>query len=458
MAGARRVRGWAPAAIAFAAVACSGERPNLLLISVDTLRPDHLAAYGYERDTAPALEWLARDGVLWENAYSTAPATVASHASLFTGRFPYQHGALNYSTPLPEPEHTLAEELAGVGYRTFAVATSIRFHRGSGFAQGFEVYETFHELPKNARSRAATDRVLELAAAAAGRPFFAFVHYFGPHAPYWPPGPFRRRWYRGPPPELPGGPGPYVHMHREPGRVVPDEVLRYLVALYDGEILFLDGELARLFAGLEDLGLAHDTLVVVVSDHGEEFKEHDGLAHARTLYEEALRIPLIMRWPGGLPAGRRVERPAQLVDVVPTVLELLGQPAPAGLPGRSLAADLEAPDPTGDDRILGQRGSGQWSLAASLPEGRFKLLVEPGQPPQLYDLGRDPAERTDLAARRPDLQRRLEELAPRGLGAGLAPPAAAEVPEAVRRRLAEIGYADEVGLEDDPGPEPEDRP
>lgn len=439
-----------PAGLALLALLGCGSAapPNVLLISIDTLRPDHLGAYGYERDTSPSLDGLARDGVLWENAYAPSPATVASHATLFTGRYPYQHRTLNYATALPDAERTLAEILAEAGYRTFAVATSVRFHPGSGFPQGFETYQTLHELDKNARSRAATDRVLELAAAADGRPFFGFVHYFGPHGPYWPPEPYRSRWQTGPAPELPGGPSGFLKGHKEPGHSVPPRTLRYLRALYDAEILYLDRDLSRLLAGLDEQGLARGTLVVVVSDHGEEFEEHDGLGHARTLYEESLRVPLLMRWPDGLPAGRRVAWPAQLVDVVPTVLDLVGEPLPPGLPGRSLAVDLRSGGHApGFGRVLGQRGTHQWSVAASLPEGRFKLLFEQGRRPRLFELGSDPGEQRDLAATRSPILERLVAMTPAPLVEGPESAPTAEVPAEVIERLGEIGYADELGRE-----------
>jgi len=413
--------------------ACTAQPPNLLLISVDTLRPDHLASYGYERDTSPAIGRLARQGVLWENAYAPSPATVASHASLFSGRHPYQHRTLNYASALPDEERTLAEILGESGYRTFAVATSIRFHDSSGFAQGFEHFESLHEHPKNARGALATDRVLELVRSDEdARPFFGFVHYFGPHTPYWPPAQWRVRWHEGAEPELPGGPGPYVHGRREPGHEVPLETLRYLEALYDAEISYLDSDLARLLDGLAAAGLADDTLVVLVSDHGEEFKEHGGLAHARTLFEEALRVPLLMRFPAGLPAGLRVSRPAQLVDVAPTVLELLGLPVPLDLPGRSLVG-------------LGQRGVRQWSVTASLPEGRFKALFEQGTEPQLFQLDVDPGEQRNLAPSRAEILRRLVASGPAEMVDGLEAGPTQQVPEDVRRRLAEIGYTEEVG-------------
>lgn len=452
----RQLRLLAGLASAVGLVGCAAQPPNLLLISVDTLRPDHLASYGYTRDTSPAIERLASEGVLWENAYAPAPATVASHASLFTGRFPYQHGTLNYGTPLARAERTLAELLRDAGYRTFAVATSIRFHESSGFSQGFEHYESLHDQPKDARGRDATDRVLELMSAGDERPFFGFVHYFGPHTPYWPPEPWRSRWHEGPAPELPGGAGPYVHARREPGQHVPSKTLAYLEALYDAEISYLDADLTRLLDGLERGGLAENTLVVLVSDHGEEFKDHDGLAHARTLYEEVLRVPLLMRWPRGLPRDVRVARPAQLVDVVPTVLALLGQPAPAGLPGRDLAADWSpAPDGTQPDVVLGQRGLTQWSVSATLPEGRFKALFEEGNDPQLYQLDVDPGELRDLGPSRADTLERLVASAPERLVVDREAAPLASVPEEVRRRLAEIGYAEEVGAEP---PVPDGRP
>jgi arylsulfatase A-like enzyme len=433
--------------------ACTAQPPNLLLISIDTLRPDHLASYGYERDTSPAIGRLARQGVLWEHAYAPSPATVASHASLFSGRHPYQHRTLNYASPLPDAERTLAEILGESGYRTFAVATSIRFHDGSGFAQGFEHYESLHEQPKNARGALATDRVLELVRSDDSRPFFGFVHYFGPHTPYWPPAEWRARWHKGAEPELPGGPGPYVHSRREPGQEVPLETLRYLEALYDAEISYLDSDLARLLDGLAAAGLADDTLVVLVSDHGEEFKEHGGLAHARTLFEEALRVPLLMRFPAELPGGLRVARPAQLVDVAPTVLELLGLPVPVDLPGRSLVEDVaplvgDVASPgvrDGADVVLGQRGVRQWSISASLPEGRFKALFEQGAQPQLFQLDVDPGERRNLAPSRAEILRQLVASGPAEMVGGLEAGPTQEVPEDVRRRLAEIGYTEEVG-------------
>jgi arylsulfatase len=424
---------------------CAEAPPNVLLISIDTLRADHLASYGYARDTAPHIGRLARAGVLWERAYAPAPATVASHATLFTGRLPYQHRTLNFGTPLPSDERTLAEILGEAGYRSFAIATSPRFHASSGFTQGFEHYELLDELPKDQRSRAVTDRALELATAGDGRPFFAFLHYFGPHSPYWPPEPWRGRWHEGLAPKLPGGAGAYVFTHRAPGQPVPGAVLDYLVDLYDGEISHLDSELARLFDGLEAQGLAENTLVVLVSDHGEEFKEHDGLSHARTLYEESLHVPLIMRWPRGLPRGVRVARPAQLADVVPTLLGLLGLAAPPGLPGRSLASDWEAsPGGGGPDVVLGQRGVKQWSVSATLPEGRYKALFEQGRPPELYDLEADPGEQRDLAAGGAGTLARLVAAAPEPLVRGVEARPTQPVPEELRRRLAEIGYAEEV--------------
>jgi arylsulfatase A-like enzyme len=440
-------------ALALWLAGCGGPA-NLVLVSVDTLRPDHLPSYGYARETSAAIERLAREGVLWENAYATSPATVASHASLFTGRFPHQHLALHYGTPLAEPELTLAEILRQAGWRTFGVATSVRFHAGSGFAQGFERFETLEALPKNARSRAATDRVLELAAQRDGRPFFAFVHYFGPHAPYEPPEPWRSRFQSGPPALAPGGSGAYVNANREPGAPVSPEALAYLEALYDAEILYLDRDLARLLDGLDALGIADDTLLVLVSDHGEEFREHGGLSHARTLYEESLRIPLLMRWPGVLPAGRRVARPAQLVDVLPTVLELLGLAAPPPVAGRSLASDWRTGAGGGPDPVIGQRGPGQWSVAATLPEGRWKALFAQGSPAQLYDLDADPREQRDLGAARPDTVESLAAAGPPALREGFAAPQAVPVPEELVRQLVELGYAEEVGRAGAPPPPP----
>jgi arylsulfatase A-like enzyme len=420
--------------------------PNVLVISVDTLRPDHLACYGYSRATAPSIDRLAAQGVLFENAYATGPATIESHASLFTGRFPYQHGAFTGAwSPLPDEEVTLAELLGEHGYRTLGMASSLRFEPDSGFQQGFQDYGVTRR-PKNECSRIVTDRALDWIGQDEAQPFFAFLHYFGPHEPYGPPEPYRSHWQTAPT-ASPGDAETYMREYRFPGREMPAEALAHLEALYDAEILFLDSELTRLLDALDQRGLASRTLVILLSDHGEEFKEHGGLSHAQSLHEELLRIPLLVRWPGRIPAGRRVTRSVQLVDVLPTVLDLVGAP-PRDVPGRSLRPALFGTAESEADRndpIIGQRFPSGWSITTTRPEGRFKLIAQGRYPARLFRLDDDPGEHRDVAREYPKVFTALTQLGRErpGLAREVKTPAR-DLPDDVRKRLEELGYLEEA--------------
>jgi arylsulfatase A-like enzyme len=175
---------------------CGGPElsPNIVLISLDTVRADQLSAYGYARETSPALAALASEGALFRTSYSQAPNTVPTHASMFTGRYPFEHGMYAHGDPLPPAEETLAEILARNGYRTFALTSSLRFHERSGYDQGFDVFERFHDHAKNDRATLINKRALALAKESEDQPFFAFLHYFGAHGPYAAPKPYREMW------------------------------------------------------------------------------------------------------------------------------------------------------------------------------------------------------------------------------------------------------------------------
>jgi arylsulfatase A-like enzyme len=249
-----------------------------------------------------------------------------------------------------------------------------------------------------------------------------------------------------------------VHERREPHHEVPLETLRYLEALYDAEISYLDSDLARLLDGLAAAGLADDTLVVLVSDHGEEFKEHGGLSHAGRLHEELVRVPLIFWWPGRISAGTVISRPVQTVDVLPTVLDLVAIAPPEGLSGRSRAAEIllsgRAPNEPPDVRLAGdpvlvQIKESRWALTAELDGGRFKYVSRDDAPHRLFDLATDPGERRDLLSERPDVAMRLRALAAEigvdGAAETAAPdPGIEPVPETIRERLREIGYVEEA--------------
>jgi len=429
--------------------------PNVVLISLDAVRADHLSLYGYERDTAPALTELAAKGAVFENSYSQAPNTVATHASLFTGHYPFRHGMYAQSHDLKEKEHTLAEYLWNHGYRTFAIASSVRFEPTSGYPQGFETYETLYHLEKNERSARVTDLALERAAADASEPFFAFLHYFDAHAPYAAPEPYRTLWHPGLPAPRPEDTVEFTMKHRQPGTDVDPEVIDYLRALYDGALRYQDESVGRLFEGLERASGGRPTLWIVTADHGEEFKEHGYLTHSFHLHEELVRVPLVMVLPGVIEAGRRIRAPVQTVDLFLTIAELLGLPVSEELPGRSFAArlkggeELAQPDDAEAREVVILEAAGKWGVIATLGTGRFKLVV--GREGGLYHLDVDPRADVDVTDRYPEERQQLllisEEVGLQQARSNVMqlPPRREAPDEAeVLERLRAIGYAEEA--------------
>jgi arylsulfatase A-like enzyme len=465
----------------------ASDRTSLILVSIDTLRPDHLDAYGYERETAPNLTALARDGVLFESAYSTSSWTLPAHVSLFTGLGGLAHGVERPTLGLDPRHATLAGALTDAGYWAGAwVGTRAHGYLGAshGLDAGFSLYRhaphprRFFATPVAGRLERAVSRRLDRHAGGvreqvdavrawlrAGRrePFFLFLHVYDVHSrpdglPYEAPAPFRERF-------CPSGAGDLdacregrcasdlliAMARRQVELYSPDEVER-LRCLYDGGIAWVDHHLGRLFETLDREGLADRVAVVVTSDHGEAFFEH-GVPLHMTLHEEILRIPLIVRLPGAA-AGKRVAAPVRIVDVMPTLLELAEVGAPPRMEGRSLAAVLRSwvatPEPvrpmaTYDDANL-----------AALRDGPFKLIERTtprGKSHELFDVVRDPAERRDLSRHRPGrlaaLRRALADRRARStalraeLRAG-APVPDVEIPEAQRERLRALGYADDA--------------
>jgi arylsulfatase A-like enzyme len=429
--------------------------PNVVLISLDTVRADHLPVYGYERDTAPALTALAAKGAVFENSYSQASNTVATHGSLFTGRYPFQHRMYGHGQDLKKEEHTLAEYLGSRGYRTFAITSSVRFEPTSGYPQGFETYETLYQLEKNERSARVTDLALEYAAADAPKPFFAFLHYFDAHAPYAAPEPYRTSWHPGLPAPRPEDTVEFLRRYRAPTTDVDPKVIEYLRALYDGALRYQDESVGRLFEGLERASGGRPTLWIVTADHGEEFKEHGYLTHSFHLHEELVRVPLVMVLPGVIEAGRRIRAPVQTVDLFLTIAELLGLPVSEELPGRSFAArlkrgeELAQPDDAEAREVVILEAAGKWGVIATLGTGRFKLVT--GRENGLYRLDVDPGADVDVTRKYPEEMQQLFAIS-KGVGMQQArsqltpPPPRREAPDEaeVLERLRAIGYAEEA--------------
>ena len=392
-------------------------RPNVLLISMDTTRADHLSVYGYERETSPSLRDLAAQGMLFEIAYSSSATTAPSHASLFTSLAPVSHGVVKNGRPLGAEFDTLAELLGGAGYETAAVVSSYVLSEHFGFAQGFTHFDAdFSQADVLAGDRVwegqivkgkfygraddTTRRALEWLDERANpdRPFFLFVHYFDPHTPYIPPSDYV-------PPFVPGA--------REALK------LNRTIFLYDVLLAYTDREIGNLLNGLDQRGLTPDTLVVVTGDHGEGLMNHGHMFHGVHIYEEGVRVPFIARWPGRIPAGVVNPGPVRMIDIAPTVLDLAGVSAEPALQGPSIASvlmgsgELDAERPVhlyrrryaGGEVVEGVYAEGE---KFGLRRGRWKLIVGPEEGTlELFDLETDPKELENLAEQEPERVDRL---------------------------------------------------
>jgi arylsulfatase A-like enzyme len=419
---------------------CAGRRfdarrPDVVLIVVDTLRADHLGAYGYGRDTSPAIDALARRSTLFENAWAAAPWTLPSVMSITTGRYPSGHRVENDGLRLGTEIPTLAEILKGAGYGTGGFVSHVYVDRPYGFERGFGRFEDFGIAAPSYRPEAGleptADRVTDAALAWLARqgngPIFLFVHYFDPHWPYAAPGAYRDRYpsaYRGPLDASYDS----ISKFQAPSAPLPEGYGEFLVNRYDGEIRFVDDQIGRLLAGVARAGRDDRAWIVLTADHGEEFKDHGSMGHGRRLYEETIRVPLLVRAPAAreVPAGAasRVQEPVTGVDLFPTIAAFAGVRAlPEGLAGRDLApllgrggsGGLGAKDgaagehaPPAAGRTLVSETVRLNSYRKAVRQGALKLIQSMGDNrSELYDLAADPGERRDLAAQRPEDRRRL---------------------------------------------------
>lgn len=385
---AGRLLPWTLALLLLAAAGCGPKPPtfeNLVVVVVDTLRSDHLPSYGYERETAPFLARLAAEGVQLQG-YSVTAWTRPSVATLLTGLHPQRHQAVGRIDALPGETPYLPEILGEAGFAVHGVSANPNVGRKWGFARGYTKFFSWIGFKKVNDGRITTRALAQVAAVKPRTSrFFLYVHYMGPHDPYEP----RRPW---------GSDGPPAGGYLDPQVLIvrdtppSEEELQQLRDQYDGEIREVDRAIERLVQGLSEQGLLERTLLVVTSDHGEEFGDHGGLLHGRTLHEEILNVPLILWSRDGLPR-RRSEKLFYHLDFLPTMLEALDLPAVDGIDGRPRW-----------ERAIAGTGQGDRELFAHLDiEGRGALalrtfpykLIHTNKPPyrRLADLRRDPAER-----------------------------------------------------------------
>lgn len=400
----------------------SRDRLNLVVVTLDTTRADRIGAYGSKDVETPTFDGLAREGVLFEQAVAVAPLTLPVHSSMFTGKFPPEHGVRdNGGFFLGLEQLTLAEVLKSRGYRTGAFVGAYVLDSKWGINQGFDTYYDKFDLSETrAVSLAAIqrpaneviDQALPWIEQAKGSPFFTWIHLYDAHTPYRPPEPFATR-YKGHP--------------------------------YNGEIAFADSQVGRVIEKLKALGLYDRTVVMVMGDHGESLGDHGEAAHGFFIYDSVTHVPFVVRTPFAQAQHRRVADPVRSVDVMPTALDLLGIAPAKGISGVSLVPLL-----AGAMRELGLDAYSEamyplhhygWSELRALRSGRYKVIDAPR--PELYDIDRDPQEEKNLYAERRQLGDRLVSQL-RGMEQGFeqthaALPAADVDPEA-RQRLAALGY------------------
>lgn len=399
----------------------AGERPlNVILISFDTTRADRLGCYGYEHAETPAIDRFAEEGVRFASAKTHVPITLPSHSTIFTGTTPVVHGAHHHSSVLAdEGNETLAEILRANGYRTAAFIGATVLDHSFGVDQGFEHYADDLGFEGSLAAARVEREAREVFAEArewldenAGETFFAFVHLYDPHLPYRPPSPYARR---------------------HDGRP------------YDGEIAYLDSEFGRFIDYLNREQLRDNTLIVVFGDHGESIGEHGIEGHSAFVYETMTWVPLIMSCPGLLPAGETIDEQVRLVDVLPTVLDVLGIDPPPSVQGATLLPYVlgreRLPDLPAYIESYHLNDLFGWSPLLGIETKGWKYIRAPR--PELYDLASDPGEIDNVHAAHADVVSELDGLLVgflTGTERTAASPAPNELDAAMIEKLASLGY------------------
>lgn len=444
-----------------------GPSPNIILISVDTLRADHLSTYGYFRQTSPNLDQLAPDSIVFDKAFTVMSTTLPAHISLVTGIHPAKHNVLSNGWKFNGPFPTLAERLKQAGYSTGGFITGFPLTAESGMGRGFDVYRDTGRQGRRPTPKIpgtlANQRATEWLEQHRQGPVFLFIHYFDVHPPYMTPSS----------PAPPFGMDEPLAAHMismrvsgvgmdsiSPAEIQLDERpigdLLTAINAYDNQVHHVDAMIADLLHTLEQLGLLDDALVIITADHGEGLGQHGLYSHGLHLYEEQLRIPLIVRYFGSNWTGRRITSAVSLLDVVPTVLELLELPSDPELHGRSLLASMKRQGDTPANRwllaqrreysdwVLQKRGrfASKLSLHVLRGDHRLKYLLAGDGTEELYDLEADPLELNNLGNAQLEACSRLRPMLEETLDDYLTDVADAEerLDEETRRALEALGY------------------
>jgi arylsulfatase A-like enzyme len=421
----------------------STDAPNVLLITLDTLRADHLSSFGYSRQTTPNLDRLAQEGVLFEDAFATASWTLPSHASIMTGRYPHEHRA--GAVPLDGRFPTLAEQLYSLGYATAGFVSNVYYCTArTGLARGFSTYEDnfgtvlecvretfygkmlldrlpllgYYDLPGRKRAADVNREFLSWLDANRRARFFAFLNYLDVHDPYIAPDPYNTAFTSNP------GQGDVVNSllyprHFTGPRPLTDQQRQAEIDGYDGSLIYLDHELGSLFDRLRAMGVLDKTLIIVTSDHGESFGNHGLYGHGNGMYVNLLHVPLIVRYPGGIPAGLRVSEAVSLRAIPATVMNVLGLDSQSPFPGPPLSQYWTGTSTQDSNRAFSEALKGivqdpayplgRRSIVKSISTSESHLIVYEDGRVELFRLDRDPMETNNLADS-PESQDVIEEL------------------------------------------------
>lgn len=459
--------------------------PNVLVVTLDTSRADHFGAYGNDKVDTRYFDQVAREGAMWTNASAIAAVTGPSHASMFSGAGPWDHGVLLNGIPVPEDRPLISEVLHDHGWQTGAFVSSYVLDGEKGFSRGFEVYDDdFNALkgsgdlvavqladmarrrfnPDEDLQRRGGDTVDAALSWLEGREgaWYLWVHLFDPHGPYEPPPPFDTRYYQGDPKDPSNtsmAPVKNVAAYlKESLQGITD--LRWVLAQYEGEVSYADAQIGRLLAAVDP----QNTLVVVIADHGESLGEHDvWFNHGDDVYETSVHVPFAMRWPGRIAPGQRITQPFEGTDLAPTLLDIVGVDIPSTMTGTSAAGLVGAGDGKGRIEARSMCFDREANLAArqagEIDKPKYRMVSlrgpntryvhrETGRDPEFFDLTTDPKGLVDLYPEKQwqpmssELLGILSRNATALLGSDATDRSAAEVSEEERQRLEALGYLD----------------
>ncbi|MFB6356223.1 MAG: sulfatase [bacterium] len=418
--------------------------PNVILIGIDTLRADHLGYLGYTRNTSPNLDRLARESLVYERAHSTTSWTLPAFHSLMTGLSPKNHRVRTTNDALSPAYTTLAELVNNEGYQTAGFISAPYLEDTFGFEQGFDYYDeslstgTNIGSHRNITSRRLTNKARFWLRNRSNSPFFLFLHYWDPHYDYIPPESYDRVFY----PEYDGDVnGLNIERSNKIHPGMPEDDLRQIVSLYDGEIRWTDYQLGRLFDFLQKQGLYEESWIIVVGDHGDEFLEHGGKGHRHTLYQELIHVPLIIKRPGSR-EGRRISKNVSINDVFPTLVRQITGELPYPVDGKSLLTKDK--NVSTKQRPIYATLTRDRGTLRTVRKGDWKLILDPADTlPQLYNVKEDPGESTNVFKQNPEVGKRMKHLLrnwKQSTTSRRGTDSRAKMSKETRRKLKGLGY------------------